>query len=414
VPRRRHKLMATRSALRIVPILLALALAARASAAAADTMSLVADRDDLGYVSLTLHASPGTPVAIDELVAGGAERVADLVPAAPDTRLPRVVQWRCDRLMRRFVATAADGARASAAVRTPGCDRRLKLAAPARVRPGRRVAVRLTDRWQLGGVAGRFCVKPPGGPRACHTLRLGPAPRTQRFRALRPGAWRIRVHVPWGNEVRDVHARRRRGRLRVLATGDSMIQGIDHALERRLAPRGGRVRSDAHISTGISKPSMLNWPAHARAQASGMRPDVTVMFLGANDGFPMGGAPCCGAAWVDEYARRVGRMIHAYARGGRGRVYWLLLPAPRRGVFRTTFPAVNAALRRAVARAPRDARLIRLPRVFTPGWRYRDSMRIDGRLVRVRQADGVHLNGAGQAKAAAVVVRALRRERILR
>ena len=36
-----------------------------------------------------------------------------------------------------------------------------------------------------------------------------------------------------------------------------------------------------------------------------MRPDVTVVFLGANDGFPFGaGAPCCGAPWVAEYARR--------------------------------------------------------------------------------------------------------------
>ena len=55
-------------------------------------------------------------------------------------------------------------------------------------------------------------------------------------------------------------------RLRVLATGDSMIQIIDGDLKRRLARRGPiSVRSDAHISTGISKPFMFNWQAHARA-----------------------------------------------------------------------------------------------------------------------------------------------------
>ena len=46
-------------------------------------------------------------------------------------------------------------------------------------------------------------------------------------------------------------------------------------------------------------------------------------------------------------------MMRAYARGGRGRVYWLLLPAPRDGFFRETFPAVNAALRAGGARARR-------------------------------------------------------------
>ncbi|MEA2418902.1 MAG: hypothetical protein QOE60_1108, partial [Thermoleophilaceae bacterium] len=41
--------------------------------------------------------------------------------------------------------------------------------------------------------------------------------------------------------------------------------------------------------------------------------------------------------------------MRRYARGGRGRVYWLLLPAPRDGFFRETFPAVNTALRQAAA-----------------------------------------------------------------
>ena len=27
-----------------------------------------------------------------------------------------------------------------------------------------------------------------------------------------------------------------------------------------------------------------------------MHPDVTIMFIGANDGFPIGDAPCCGAS----------------------------------------------------------------------------------------------------------------------
>jgi len=81
-----------------------------------------------------------------------------------------------------------------------------------------------------------------------------------------------------------------------------MIQIIDSFLAQRLKPKGARVVSDAHISTGISKPEMLDWIAHARSSARTVKPDVTVMFIGANDGFPMAGrsgrsVPCCGRAW---------------------------------------------------------------------------------------------------------------------
>ena len=138
------------------------------------------------------------------------------------------------------------------------------------------------------------------------------------------------------------------------------------------------------------------------------------MFIGANDGFPMAGADCCGAPWIAEYARRARRMMRTYARGGRGRVYWLLLPAPRGRLFRETFPAVNAGLRLAARGLADDVRLIELDEVFTPGGRYRHSMEIDGKRVRVRQRDGVHLNATGAALAARLVAGALRRDRMLR
>jgi hypothetical protein len=137
------------------------------------------------------------------------------------------------------------------------------------------------------------------------------------------------------------------------------------------------------------------------------------MFLGANDGFPMAGADCCGMSWIAEYARRARKMMRTYARGGRSRVYWLLLPAARGGLFRETFPAVNAALRQAAAGLGDDVRLVELDEVFTPGGRYRKSMRIGGKLMRVRQSDGVHLNATGAELAARLVVGAIRRDRML-
>jgi uncharacterized protein len=199
------------------------------------------------------------------------------------------------------------------------------------------------------------------------------------------------------------------GRYTVLATGDSMIQVIDGFLEKRLGTGGIRVKSDARISTGISKPFMLDWVRHARRQARRVHPDLTVVFIGANDGFPIGAANCCGPAWIDAYAKRARRMMTSYARGGRGRVYWLLLPAPRRGSFRRVFAAVNAALVRADKGLP-GVRLIHLEKVFTPDGRFRSVIRYRGRRVHARQHDGVHLSRAGASIAANIVIQTLRAE----
>ncbi len=387
--------------------------AGTAAAPGPPQLDLRADARQTGYVRLTLLAPAGLPVTIDEQAPGGPERLAGFTPARAETTLARAAKWRCDRRTRTFVARSADGRSASAQVRTPSCARRLRASAPRRVRAGARVRVRVADRWRLGDLPLRLCVEPPGGPARCDARRLAPdtVALRGRFRASRPGGWRVSARTRYGRALAGVRAAPRGGRLRLLATGDSMIQIIDGFLEQRL--RGVRVRSDAHISTGISKPSLLNWPRQAKRQAA-RAPDVVVMFLGANDGFSMGSAACCGKAWVAEYARRARTMMRTYGRGGRTRVYWLTLPTPGRGAFRQTFPAVNAAIRRAAARARRDVAVIDLVDVFTPGGRYRDSMRIGDRIVRVRQSDRVHLNTAGASLAASVITRTLRRERILR
>jgi len=206
----------------------------------------------------------------------------------------------------------------------------------------------------------------------------------------------------------------RRGRLRLLATGDSMIQVIDGYLKRRLdgRPRTS-VRSDAHISTGISKPAGLNWVAKARSQAREIKPDVTVMFLGANDGFPIAGARCCVEAWVAQYARRVQSMMRSYQRGGRSYVYWLTLPTPRRGDYARVYRAVNRAIKRAAARAGDGVRVIDLVRVFTPGGHFRQNITFHGKRLNARQDDGIHLSAAGASVAATIIVDRLKADRLL-
>lgn len=201
---------------------------------------------------------------------------------------------------------------------------------------------------------------------------------------------------------------------RILATGDSMIQLVDLELAKRLEPPHS-VRSDARVGTGISKPRQLDWVRHSRRQALRHRPHATVVFLGANDGFPLRGARCCGERWVARYAARVRAAMDHYRRAGRGRVYWLTLPAPRPRLWRPIYSAVNRAIRRAGRSFPRSAgvRVIDTWKVFTPDGRFRARMSWRGRKYTVRQADGVHLSRAGASIAAQLIVGSLRNDAVV-
>jgi len=376
---------------------------------AANALTLRAGSPSPGRIALRVVATPGVELTVRDALTG---TLRTLTPTEDETVLRRFSVWSCAASVRRFTATQS-GETATTELRTPTCRHRLAMASPHAVRAPQRATVELRDRWRLGDFAVRFCVRAPGARERCRSVEL-PAGRHDRpvtFRALRPGGYALSAGMPYQRVRRALRVAPHSGHVRILATGDSMIQLVDSFI--RAGSGSATVRSDARVSTGISKPSLLDWRVHARDQAAGIKPDVTVVFLGANDGFPMAGADCCGPAWITEYARRAREMMRSYARGGRGRVYWLLLPAPRDGFFRETFPAVNAALRQAAAGLEDDVRLMELDEVFTPGGRFRKSMKIGGKRVRVRQSDGVHLNTTGAALAARLVVAAIRRDRML-
>ncbi len=199
-----------------------------------------------------------------------------------------------------------------------------------------------------------------------------------------------------------------RGLRTLLVTGDSMSQPLDAILARRLS--GGeatQVIRDPHIGTGISKPDLLDWGRLSVRQVGRDKPDAVVVFIGANEGFPIDDIPCCGVKYAAAYATRARTMMNTYRRAGTGRVYWLTLPLPRDGDRQRVARTVNAAVRAAAAAYRAQVRVLDLTTLFTPGGRFRDSMAVDGKPTLVREADGIHLNEAGSELAASVVQRAL-------
>jgi hypothetical protein len=232
-----------------------------------------------------------------------------------------------------------------------------------------------------------------------------------------------RLRVPFGRTVgwtASADAQTLRGtlsthRFRLLATGDSMIQVTDDILRDRLGARR-RVTDEAHVSSGISKAGVfgLNWMHHAATQARSIHPDATVVWIGPNEGFPIGGVSCCGPAWVKGYAVRARSMMHAYRRGGRAVVYWLTLPIPRSDKLARVLRAVNRAIVRAARRAGSGAHVIDMRRVFTPRGHFQQRACYRGRCFSARQPDGVHLSLAGARVAADIIVRRLHADGVIR
>jgi lysophospholipase L1-like esterase len=203
----------------------------------------------------------------------------------------------------------------------------------------------------------------------------------------------------------------------LLVTGDSMAMPLDVETARRVAQSDEDVdvQRDPHVGTGISKSGLVDWGQLSTQHVRERRPDAVVVFIGANEGFPLPGpdgedVDCCGPDWAAAYANRVRRMMNTYRQGGSARVYWLTLPIPRDDDFAEVARTVNAAIEVAAQPFRAQVRVLDMAELFTPGGRYRDAMTLDGRERIVRDADGIHLNNAGAALAAGQVLEAVRRD----
>lgn len=207
-----------------------------------------------------------------------------------------------------------------------------------------------------------------------------------------------------------------RGRLRtLLVTGDSMSEPLDADLAGQLVGRGVHVIQDPHIGTGISTTFVVDWGKLAVAQVKSDHPQAVVVFIGANDGFPMPGpggheVACCSAEWAAIYANRVRQIASTYRQAGAGRVYWLSLPAPREAARARIARVVNAAISVGAQPWAAQVRVVDTAAIFTPGFAYRDAMDVGGTQTIVRQADGIHLNEAGSSLLATKLIEVLRQD----
>ena len=391
---------------------------------AVPTLALHLIRAHLGYVTAAISGPPGATIQLGEQAATRLKPITTVTLSATGTAtVPRAVTWLCAPLRRTLVATTvapAPPASATAGITTPSCVRRIAVSVSRRASVGGSLSVVLRDRWRLGGLHVSICIAPPGDRAHCSRwyLRAPHARRTIPFATPRIGGWNITVRTGYDKPRSSTAWVSHPGPIRVLAAGDSEMQLLDDFIGQDLAPFGVNTAKDARISTGLTNSFFFNWPNYARGEAASLKPDVTVIFMGANDGFSVTGprgrtVGCCSPDWSYGYANLVAGMISTYLQGSRGRVYWVVLPEPRPANFQNLFHAVNAGIRQAVKRFPGRAALLDANAILTPHG-YRDFMTYGGHSFIIHESDGIHVSVASDQVLASVFQRQLQLDRVIR
>ena len=198
----------------------------------------------------------------------------------------------------------------------------------------------------------------------------------------------------------------------LLVTGDSLSTPLDTELARKLTPDGVDVIRDPHLGTGISNSAVVDWAQLSASQMARDDPDAVVVFIGANEGYGIPGpdgkdVECCGPDYAAAYANRVRQVMDTFRADGETKVYWLTVMTPRDADAARVDEVVNAAVKVAAQPWADQVRIIDTVPVFTPGERYSDSIEVDGSETIVRESDGIHLNEAGSAIAADLVIQRL-------
>jgi uncharacterized protein len=203
----------------------------------------------------------------------------------------------------------------------------------------------------------------------------------------------------------------------VFVTGDSQAQFVGEILTDLLPSDLFDVSVVARNATGLTNPEFFNWEINARQEIAARKPDAVVMVIGGNDGFNvLVNGQLYGPdtpQWQLEYARRTAVVMRELGSNGKRPVYWVPPPTVRDSEFNSIFASQNKAVEQAAAAVP-GGRYVDIYYTINHG-RYSDTLKIDGRRVLARQADGVHFTREGAVVPARLILRAMARDyRVLR
>ena len=189
-------------------------------------------------------------------------------------------------------------------------------------------------------------------------------------------------------------------KLRVVIVGDSLAAGLGYFAERVFRPRLVKVSRQGRISTGLARPDYFNWPYTMRRIVDRFDPDLVIVMLGENDYQSLQTvhgereAQVGTSAWPSAYRDRVVAMMRiATSRGAK--VVWAGLPISSDFRIRDHSRRQNEIFAFAASISHNVAFFDSWERFRDPEGGYTAYFREGGRVILIREDDGLHFNAIG-------------------
>lgn len=171
---------------------------------------------------------------------------------------------------------------------------------------------------------------------------------------------------------------------------------------------------DGHVSTGLARPEVFNWPGYLAEILPPSSVGALVLTIGSNDDQTLTGdngvGPFGTPEWEAEYRRRVGGLMDQVTGSGTTTLFWVGIPQMRNTErFDTRYRLINEIVRNEAAKRAGKVVWVDAEAALSPlGGGYADYLEnLDGTVVQVRTGDGIHFTRAGGDRIAAAVLEAL-------
>jgi hypothetical protein len=192
------------------------------------------------------------------------------------------------------------------------------------------------------------------------------------------------------------------GKMRVVAlAGDSMMAvGLSEVLLRNTAQNKNLQMVKAFRSgTGLARPEVFDWMSEYPAMIGDTHPDTVIVSIGANDGQdfledekPLKfGSP----AWITVYQQRVQQFLDLLTAQGT-HVIWVGLPPMKATGYNGRIALINRITYAVVSNNPNAVWWNPALYIGDANGQYRDfAPQTDGKVKRIRAADGIHMSNEG-------------------
>jgi hypothetical protein len=202
------------------------------------------------------------------------------------------------------------------------------------------------------------------------------------------------------------------GKPRVVAlAGDSMMAvGLSAQLMRDVADHKNlRIVKAFKSGTGLARPEVFNWMDEYPAMLGAEKPDVVIVAIGANDGqgFVVDHKVLAFGSdeWRKVYQERLASFLAMVEASG-ARVVWVGLPPMRVASFNEKIATINRIAYTVVSQNPQAAWFSPVSFVGDDAGGFREFATLsNGKMMRLRATDGIHLSDEGAGLMTAVLTR---------